>query len=239
MISRYRRSRYTRAVAPRIVSLAVALALVLSAQKAPPRSQPSDYPAHAPFPGFQIGAEYLVHNIPLEQGEYWTKDYLVVEVLIAPSTREAVNITGTQFMLRINGNKSLVYADSPGAVAADVKYPDWQTHPNLSVGAGIGDAGVVIGAPPVVGRFPGDQTGAPPKPMPQDPNGGGPYSVARAQRLPIDQAIANAALPEGRIEKPVKGCLFFPFTKKLKSVKALDLVYDPGSGAAASLPLMK
>lgn len=239
MISRYRQSRYTRAVAPRIVSLAVALALALSAQKAPPRSQPSDYPAHAQFPGFQIGAEYLVHNIPLEQGEYWAKDYLVVEVLILPAQHETVNLTSTQFMLRINGNKSPVYADSPGAVAADVKYPDWQTHPNLSVAAGIGDAGVVIGVPPVVGRFPDDPTGAPPKPMPQDPNGETPYGVTRARSLPIDQAILNAALPEGRAEKPVKGCLFFPFTKKLKSIKALDLVYDPGSSSTASLSLMK
>lgn len=223
----------------RLLPLALGLAPCLSAQNAPPRSKPSDYPAHAQFPGFEIGAEYLVHNVPLEKGEYWARDYLVVEVILAPGAQEHVNISSSQFMLRINGKKSLLYADSPGAVAASIQYPDWQTHPTLTAAAGIGDAGVVIGAPPVVGRFPGDPTGAPPKPMPQDPNGESPYGVTPDHGLPIDQAVTNAALPEERIEKPAKGCLFFPYTKKLKSIKALDLVYDSGAGAMASLPLIK
>jgi hypothetical protein len=233
-----RRARYTRSVAARLLSLLLTLAPAF-AQNAPPRSQPSDYPAHAQFPAFEIGAEYLVHNIPLEKGEYWARDYLVVEVILVPRGRESIDLSSNQFMLRINGKKSLLYADSPGAVAAALKYPDWQTHPNLSAAAGIGDAGVVIGAPPVVGRFPGDPTGVPPRPTPQDPNGENPYGVTPDSGRPLDQAIAIAALPEGRITKFAKGCLFFPFRGKLKSIKALDLVYDPGAGAAPSLALMK
>lgn len=223
----------------RLLPLALALAPFLAAQNAPPRAKPSDYPAHAQFPGFAVGAEYLVHNVPLEKGEYWARDYLVVEVLLVPPTHEYVNISSNQFMLRINGKKSLIYADSAGAVAASLKHTDWQTHPYLSAAAGIGDAGVVLGGPPLIGRFPDDPTGTPPRPMPQDPNGESPYGVTPEQRPPVDQAVTNAALPEGRVEKPVKGCLFFPFTKKLKSIKTLDLVYDSGAGATASLPLMK
>jgi hypothetical protein len=49
--------------------------------------------------------------------------------------------------------------------------------------------------------------------------------------LPIEEAISHAALPEGRIAEHVKGCLFFRFEGKLKSIKSLDLIYDVGDGS--------
>ena len=233
-------ARYTRGVVARLVPLALALAPMLLAQDAAPRSKASDYPAHAQLPAFEIGAEYLVHSIPSEKGEYWAKDYLVVEVAVFPAARNNVTVSSGQFRLRVNGKKAVLLTESPGTVAAALKYPDWETRPNLTASAGIGDAGVILGAPPAVGRFPGDNRGAPPHPVPTNPSDQDGYSVTRDQGPPIEKAVEYAALPEGRFNEPVKGCIFFRFSGKLKSIKTLDLVYDPSAdGAGATLALVK
>jgi hypothetical protein len=222
----------------RLVLLAFVLSSLLLGQDAPPRSKASDYPTHAQLPGFELGAEYLVHNIPVEKGEYWTKDYLVVEVAVFPSAAESVMVSSTQFTLRINGKKVNLLTESPGTVAAALEYPDWEARPNLSATAGAGPASVNLGAPPVVGRFPGDPRGVPPRPVPTNPADQDGYGVTTEAHLPIDKAVATAALPEGRFNEPVKGCLFFRFSGKLKSIKTLDLVYGV-DGAATALPLVK
>jgi len=232
-------ARYTQDVVSRFVPLAVGLASALVAQDAPPRSKLADYPSHAQFVAFDVGAEYLVHNIPLEKGEYWARDYLVVEVAIFPHPEERVRVSSNHFALRINGKKQLSAPDSVGSVAASLRFSDWETHPSLTAGAGIGDASVSVGGPPSVSRFPGDPTGMPPRPIPENPNGRDPYGVTPDQGRPLDQAIAIAALPEGRFEKPVKGCLFFHFSGKLKSIQVLDLVYDSGDAPPASISLIK
>jgi hypothetical protein len=205
------------------------LPLVL-AQDAPPRSKPADYPVHAEFPAFQIGAEYLVHNIPAEKGEYWAKEYLVVEALILPGKREGVKLSANDFTLRVNGKKTL-YTVSPGAVAAALKYPDWEQRPNLSAAAGIGDDAIVFGAPPAVGRFPGDPTAIPPSRAPQ-PRDDDNYGVSQEQAVPLDQAISNVALPEGLAQRAVKGCLFFRYEGKLKSIHSLELLYKDSNAVA-------
>jgi hypothetical protein len=57
--------------------------------------------------------------------------------------------------------------------------------------------------------------------------------------LPIEEAIWRAALPEGLIAEHVKGCLFFRFEGKLKSIKSLDLIYDAGpTSPKATIPLL-
>jgi hypothetical protein len=226
-------------VTARLFPLALAIGLVLPAQDSPPRSKASDYPAHVQLPRFELGAEYLVHNIPAEKGEYWAKEYLVVELAVFPSTREGVRISANQFVLRINGKKTVLLSDSPGTVAAALKYPDWEARPNLTASAGIGDAGVVLGAPPATARFPGDNRGVATRPIPKDPGDQDTYGLRQDTGPPIEQAIAVAALPEGQVDRPVKGCLFFRFSGKIKSIRSLDLIYDPGDGAKAAIPLVQ
>jgi len=138
----------------------------LFGQDASERSTAADYPVHAQFQKFEIGAEYLVHNIPAEKGEYWAKEYLVVEVAIFPSSGNALRISSGDFTLRVNGKKILDTV-SAGTVAAALKYPDWEQRANLSATVGIGDGAVVVGAPPVVGRFPDDPRGIPDARAPQ------------------------------------------------------------------------
>ena len=200
------------------------LLLALYAQDAP-RSKASDYPAHITLPSMEVGAEYLVHSIPCDKGGYFTKEYLVVEVAIFPAVKDRLKISSGRFTLRIN-NKSTLIAQSPGVVAASLQYSDWEQRPQMTA-----QAGPLIYGAPQVGRFPGDPTQPRPLPTPRVPNQTDAGNVDKQQDLPIEEAIARAALPEGIIAEHVKGCLFFRFEGKLKSIKSLDLIYDAGSSS--------
>src|SRR5581483_12296407 len=69
-----------------VVRFVLALAFVTAAaQAAEPRTAPSDYPAHIDSANAAIGAEYLVHSIPSEEGMLFAPAYLVVEVGFFPN----------------------------------------------------------------------------------------------------------------------------------------------------------
>ena len=201
-----------------------ALLLLLYAQDVP-RSKASDYPAHITLPSLEVGAEYLVHSIPGERGGYFAKEYLVVEVAVFPVGKDAVRISSAHFTLRIN-SKSVLVTQSPGMVAAALKYPDWEQRPQMTA-----QAGPVIYGAPQAGRFPGDPTQPRPLPTPRVPDQTDSGNVEKQSGPPIEKAIANAALPEGLAAQPIKGCLFFRFEGKLKSIKSLDLIYDAGQSS--------
>lgn len=222
---------YTLGVKARVALISVVLLSRLHAQD-PARSKASDYPAHVSLATMEIGAEYLTHSIPTEKGFYFAKEYLVVEVAVFAAGTDGVTTSASQFTLRVNG-KTVLQTVSPGMVAAALKYPDWEMRPNLTAQAGP----VIVGAPPAVGRFPEDgRSGVPrsaPVPQPEDPSG-----VGKPADLPVEQAVARAALPEGPAEEQAIGCLFFRFEGKTKSIRKLELLYDPGqSGPKATIPL--
>jgi hypothetical protein len=217
------------------VRRAVLLAVLapLYAQDAPPRSKAADYPAHVSLPGMEIAAEYLLHSIPTAKGFYVSRDYLVIDVGVFPAAKERITISSGQFRLRINHQTLELPPDSPGTVAADIQYPDWEQQRTATAQAGP----VIVGAPPTVGRFPGDRRESPPisSPVPeqQDPSG-----IEKEPPKTVDQLVTQVALPEGSSNKPMKGCLFFHFHGKTKSIKSLELVYDPGNGGAkTTIPL--
>jgi len=202
-----------------------------------PLSKVSDYPAHVKLPSMEIGAEYLLNSIPLARGMYIAKDHLVLEVAIFPSTEDGVNVSSSQFTLRVN-NKTILYSDSSGAVANSLKYPDWQMRPTMTAEAGVGNGSVVLGAPPPVARFPGDRRADRPPSVPRVPDPPDPTGAPKAADQPIETQIAIAALPQGQLQEPVKGFLFFPFSGKTKSIRSLDLIYDGGeSGPKTTIRL--
>jgi hypothetical protein len=183
--------------------------------------------------GMEIGAEYLVNSIPAEKGDYFAREYLVVEVAIFPVIKDSLKISNGHFTLGIN-KKSTLRAQSAGTVAAALKYPDWEQRPQMT-----GQAGPLIYGAPQVGRFPGDPTAPRPMPTPRAPNQTDSAKIEKQSDLPIEQAISRAALPEGIIADHVKGCLFFRFEGKLKSIKSLDLIYEAGpSSPKATIPLL-
>jgi hypothetical protein len=199
--------------------------LPLYGQNGPARSKATDYPVHATLPGMEIGAEYLDHSVPGEKGFYIAKDYLVVDVGVFASTSDSISVKSGQFSLRINDGKKVLVPVSPGTVAGALKYPDWENQHGASAQVGP----VIYGSPSPTGRFPGDP-GAPPPiqgpvEAPPDPSG-----IEKQIPTSLDESIANVALHDGLNHKEARGCLFFRYAGKMKSIRSLDLVYDSGEG---------
>lgn len=228
---------YTQVVIARTALLAI-ISAALYAQNPATRVKATDYPVHATLPNMEIGLEYLVHSIPAADRFYIAKDYLVVELAAFPSTKDGIAISPSKFTLLVNG-KNILYTESPGMVAASIKYPDWEQHRQVTTEAGNGNASVVFGAPRPVGRFPGDNRDNVPMNIPRPPQPDDGKDLDKPRERPIEESISNAALPEGPTAKPVKGCLFFSFTGKTKSIKSLALIYDPGDPAPKStIPIL-
>jgi hypothetical protein len=219
----------------RLALIPFLLSPAILAQDSTSRSKAAEYPVHATLPNMEVGAEYLVHSIPRDNGFYIAKDYLVVEAGVFPATKDGIDIAASQFTLLVNG-KTVLYTVSPGMVTASLKYPDWEQHRNMTVEGGNGNAAVIVGAPPAVGRFPGDQRGSVPINRPKVSETENAQVAGKSER-PIDEAIAIAALPEGPAYKLVHGCLFFSFQGKTKSIHSLALVYDGGAGPKTTIPL--
>jgi hypothetical protein len=211
------------------LAIAVAFtAVTMSAQGTAPRKTSGDYPVHMATPGLEIGAEYMVHSFGATQADQMlvADDFLVVEVALYPARGSQIEVDTRKFTLRLNNKKEALFAQSAGMVAASMKYPDWQRKPQLTAGGGIGDAGVILGQPPPVARFPGDRRAerlpAPPQPGSSD---------KQAESVPADPAelVQKVALPDGHSRHPVSGYLFFPYRGKLKSLKSVELIADVGS----------
>jgi hypothetical protein len=183
------------------------------------RDKATDYPVHASLPGMEIGAEYLEHSVPGKEGFYIVTDFLVVDVGVFPSTPEGVNVKTGQFSLRINRDKRVLAPVSARTVAAALKYPDLESQ--------RGAAGQQQSAS-AMGKFPGDPDAPPPivpANAPPDPSG-----IEKQIPTSMDESIASAALPDGLTHKAAKGCVFFRYRGKMKAIKSLELIYDPGEG---------
>jgi hypothetical protein len=223
-MSDYTQSAILGLVYARVFAIFAALAGLAWAQ---PREKASDYPEHVKLADREIGVEYLVHSVPVERGVLVASDYLVVEVAVFPLTLSGVTVSSSQFTLRINGRKTPVFPQSTGMVAASLKYPDYErTHPRL-----VGEVGpVIIGAPQPVGRFPGDPSARRlprPEQAPDAPDQG---ATEKESQLPIEEQVARAALADEHTTRPRRGVLFFPYQGKTRSIRSLELVYEPGEG---------
>lgn len=221
---------YARGVVYRMPLLAVFGAVVCLAQGTPPREKVAGYPVHSDQPDFSIGASYLVRSVLSGKGSLETKEYLVVEVALFPLAGHQIKVTDVQFTLRINGGKRVLSAQAPEMVAAAVKYPDWEQRKGAEMDAGVGNAGVVLGRPQPVPRFPGDPTAPAGLPPINVPDVAGQAGIARDEPDPPDVIVTKTALPEGPTGRPVSGYLYFPFRGKPKSVRALDLIYAAPAG---------
>jgi hypothetical protein len=98
--------------------------------------------------------------------------------------------------------------------------------PHPEVELGVGDAGVTLGAPPPVARFPGDpsvRTYPQPPRAPEDPN-----KVAKSIRDPA-QLVIDTALKTGEIKASTAGNIYFEYSQNLKKIKTLTLIlHTPG-----------
>lgn len=206
----------------RLTAIGLMIALAMTGE---PRKSPLDYPAHVETPEADIGADYLVHSFSGGDQMYFTKDYLVVEIGVF--AKAPLELTSASFELRVNSKQTL----QPAAVefvAASLKYPDWTQQPQAEIGAGVGDVGVVLGAPRTAGRFPGDPAGQtryprPPR-APEDP-----HTPARPVQ-DAAQIAMNTAFPFGRITGRAAGNLYFEYSGNVRKLKTLTLTVKTAAG---------
>ena len=115
--------RYTRLVRALLILVAGA-SLVAGQSATAERQKAADYPVSASAGRAELGAEFLVHNIPSARGYYFAKSYLVVDVGVFPKPGGVLTVSAGQFTLRLNGGKIPLLAQPAGMVAASLKYPD-------------------------------------------------------------------------------------------------------------------
>ncbi len=200
-----------------------------------PRTTASAYANHAELKGLSIGAEFLVHSFSGRGKTFVVDDYLVVEVAVFPAAGKRVLVNAGNFSLRVNGKKAALMPQTPGMVAASLKYPDWQAKPRIEAGAGVGDIGVLVGRPTARERFPGDprprqsRLPAPPQaPPPEDRTG-----VEKPEPVQADEVVVDTALPEGERTQAAAGHLYFAYRGKTKSIRSVELVYSGPEGPAS------
>lgn len=190
-----------------------------------PKPSAAGYPAHADLGKFAIGAEYNVRSVGGEKEMFVVPEYLVIEVAVYPAKGQRIEVTSAHFMLRINGKKkNTLFPQTPAMVAASLKYPDWEQRPSLVMSGGYGDGQIIVGRPRDVARFPGDRREdqrRAPRPQIGDPQQAKPGMTA-------EEVAVDRALPTGPTAGPISGYLYYFFKGKPKSIKSLELIYDPG-----------
>ncbi len=215
----------------RLAALLVVCAGVLPGQYGTSRkASPGDYPVHASMEKLSIGAEYMVHSFSGGRQTFIAQDYLVVEVAMFPIRGARVVVNAGHFSLRVNGAKHVLEPQGPEFVAANLKYPDWETRPRMEASAGP----VIFGRPTSVERFPGDPRPGqerlpnPPKAPPDDPSG-----QEREPSVSAEELVVQTALPEGEAAGPVSGYLYFPYKGKVTKIRSLELQYAAPAGRAS------
>ena len=156
-------------------------------------------------------AEFCGHSVPFAGTTYFTADHIVVEIEILPDKSTPIQLTSGVFRMRINRRKDLLTPETPGMVAASLKYSDWSQRPQLEAQAGP----VILGRPRQQSRFPGDTRPG------QPPNRSDDRPTAKTDA----EAVIEAALPEGPTLGPTKGLVYFPYRGKLKSLKTIELLW--------------
>jgi hypothetical protein len=201
-----------------------------------PRRSAADYPVRAESAAAALGAEYIGRFVAGAGGSHAIGDYVAIELGYYPKTKEMETIRGSDFMLRINGSKQLVYPQSAHLVAGSIRNPHWERERGLVTGVGAGNAGVVIGGPRQRSRFPGDPTVREPLP---DPSSGEPGVNRGPSKDPLEeaaQAVIDNAFAEGEAPGVRAGYIYFIYKKKLSTLKKIELVWVSG-GEKRSLVL--
>jgi hypothetical protein len=199
------------------------------------REKPTSFPASIDLAEFAIGAEYMGRQFFAEGKAYDSGDFIAVEVGLFPNPGTKLEVAASRFALKLNGKRSLVYAQSTGTVSNAMRMKPWDNgRRRLEVGGGVGGADVVVGRPTRTERFPGDNQGRMPSP-PRAPAPDYQANVERPPEEPIGDLLTRAGLPEGPADKMVRGYLFFPYSGKLASLKRVELVslFENSGGSLA------
>lgn len=201
-----------------------------------PRRSAAHYHAQAESATAKLGAEYIGRFVSGAAGSHAIGNYVAIELGYFPKTKEMETIRGSDFMLKINGAKQLVYPQSAHLVAGSIKNPHWERERGLVTGVGMGDTGIVIGAPRQRSRFPGDPTVRTPIPDPTSTEQGVSRGPSKDPLEEAAQAVIDNAFAEGEAPGVRAGYIYFIYTKKLSTLKKIELVWVSG-GEKRSLVL--
>lgn len=207
-----------------ILMLAVAAGVLSAGTET--RAQPTDYPVHAVRARATIAAEYGSRAISQPNDSYHLGNYLVVEVAFFPEKGTPLPVAAHEFRLRLNQATRELTAQSPGLVAGAIRNPGWEQYRGVQADAGMGPGVVVMGGPPRVERFPGDpRTRRPTQPRAPDQNDDKPSATQSAA-----EAVERYAFPDGEGSSARSGLLYFYWEGKVKTLKAIQLVYEGAAG---------
>lgn len=199
--------------------------LVLSAtafgQGIDTRLAPADYPAHAQAGDCTIAAQYHYRSFRAGNQSYYVKRYIVVETAVFGPKSRRMQVSSGQFTLRINGKKSIV-SQAPGMIA----YQDRTGISDPSAVILVPGGGVVLGGPQGP-QFPGDRRAPPERDSPVPVGAERPETAEKPSQ---NELMRQTAFPYGERRLPVAGYIYFPYSKKLTSIKKLELLYKGPAG---------
>jgi hypothetical protein len=209
-----------------LLALCAATALLTAGTE--PKASAADYPAHATAGKCAIGAEYLARLIPAPDGGFSSGDYIVVEVAVYPPKGVTLPMRASDFRLLFNGTRREIQPQTPGIVAASLKYPDDEGRRGLQSVVGVGP--IVLGPrQDRTPRFPGDPRGNPPTPAPPQVPSESKPDASDSPRADYE-AVGRYALHEGEADTAVSGLLYYGWKDKLSKLKRIDLVWDGACG---------
>ncbi len=233
-----------------VISLAAGALFADGERGIRPRPDAADYPNHQNGAAATIGAAVLT---PEQARKQFTADlnrlgYLVVEVGVYPDPSKNVEIAARDFVLRVTPEGTTSRPVSAAAIAAQLHKREpaasRTTVPGspvqLSTGANIGyesgggpyNRGGGVSGGGGVGVGIGDPSTDPRRVPPAQPPAA---SGKDSDSLSVQADLENQALPEGRIDSPAAGYLYFvkPVIRKKSS---LDLTwYGPGEQVRVGL----
>ena len=189
------------------------------------KAKPSDYPASIEAPsGAWIAADFGGHTFSAEKTTFLVEDYLCIEVALFPPSMANFPVAASHFTLQLNKHKSIL-AQTPGMVAASLKYPDWTTKPTT-----MAQVGPVVLGPRPESRFPGDPTDR--RNRVPGPAGTDPAAAAQTNTQPkvsVPELVVQVSLEEGIAHAARSGYLYFPYRGNFAKLKSIELVYSGGS----------
>jgi hypothetical protein len=181
----------------------------------PPRANPSEYLTHATMGNVTIAAEFDRHSVPTPESLLTTEDFIVVEVGLFGAPGARLNISSSDFSLRLNGKKAALPVEQFTAVFKNLRDPSYSP-PELAAAKEAKAGGINAG-----GNNQSDLGSTPP-----------PVHIPPAMERKMGEQVQNAALPEGDRALPVAGLIFFRYGGSDKSVHSVELLYSGPSGKA-------
>jgi hypothetical protein len=181
----------------------------------PPRATPAEYLSHAEAGAVTIAAEFMGHAVPTPEATLSTDDYVVVEVGIFGPPEARLQLSSSEFTLRINGKKpgKPLSREPYELVYHSLRDPQWQppvteeSKSKTSIGTG-GKGGLDTSSTPAPVKIP-----------------------IELQRV-MQQQVKRAALPEGNRLLPVAGLIFFEHRGKTENIHSMELIYEGAAGKA-------